>query len=727
MSIPAVCSACGHRFQAPDGFAGKRVKCKHCGNIFQIASASEALTAPTADIDAAPDRAALDNDALETLARLEGGADAPPPRGPGASQAGRGASGAGRIGPRLETRIPANPDAGDISLSGPVETFARANVLRYRYPGAQLVDQWLPILLTLGGLTWLGVVGADSRRDNPHDILWIKATRLGILVLLYWALIFPITLAMVRKAARIMRYRMPPAPRLRVFACYLVPFVLGTVLWIVGEGSVGGLILGSLFGLVLASILLWLLFRLRETEIPTSVGYGAGGFAIGCGVATLLLLGFNTLTLLGVTSAKVQAKVPTSPFGPGLAWVALPPESLPPMLKPKHVRGTAIDDQTTSAASAASASTGDNATPATHTIAGPTSRPGPASPVLSDLEPVILPGPIDSILQPLSTGSIIAVVRKEGEVGTTVTPFDLAAATTFGSPLTLASPLGAPVLSTDGQRLARIATWPRRAVWIDSTVTGKNLSKIDIDPLLLNPELWGFSSPTQIMMRGGFSGEGQHIELLDATQPHDRKVVKLPNLLGDGKATWAINPAARRLVLAAKLDVPTLVQVDLTTGEAVQPPIPINEIDPSLAASPTGLCYDANASHIAVLFEHAGSAVVLVYDAAKGSNTAEIDRPAPAGLIPGATHPSFNANALVSVGPNCWLAYGQGILDDATGNLVAQLMVDHVYDARMLDNDLIELLCNDPSAAPVELATLDRPKLEHLRHAPAASTAPPGP
>jgi hypothetical protein len=387
------------------------------------------------------------------------------------------------------------------------------------------------------------------------------------------------------------------------------------------------------------------------------------------------------------------------------------------MLKPKHPQSVAPSDQATLAAS-----TDNTAAPPP----GPTSKPAPASPVLSDLEPVVLPGPIDSLLQPLSTGSIIAVVRKEGDAGTTVTPFDLAAATTFGSELTLANPLGSAVLSTDGQRLAWIATWPRRSVWINSTVTGKNLAKIDLDTSMNSPTLIGFFSPTQMILRGS-GPDGPTLQLLDTAQPHDRKSIKLPALLGDGNAAWAINGPAHRLVLAAKLDVPTLVQFDLSTAEQIQPAIPVSEIDPSLATSPSGLCYDASASHIAVLFEHSGSAVVLVYDAAKGSNTAEIDRPAPGGLIPGATHPGFTANALLSVGPGCWLAYGQGILDDASGNLVAQLMVDHVYDARMLDNDVIELLCNDPASAPVVLATLDRAKLDRLRHAPASGAAQPGP
>src|SRR5439155_22205954 len=45
MAITAVCTSCGKKFQAPDQFAGKRVKCKGCGAVFLIPGPTAAARA----------------------------------------------------------------------------------------------------------------------------------------------------------------------------------------------------------------------------------------------------------------------------------------------------------------------------------------------------------------------------------------------------------------------------------------------------------------------------------------------------------------------------------------------------------------------------------------------------------------------------------------------------------------------------------------------------------
>src|SRR5207248_5950555 len=36
MAIMVECNSCGKQYNAPDSMAGKRVKCKQCGQVFQI-------------------------------------------------------------------------------------------------------------------------------------------------------------------------------------------------------------------------------------------------------------------------------------------------------------------------------------------------------------------------------------------------------------------------------------------------------------------------------------------------------------------------------------------------------------------------------------------------------------------------------------------------------------------------------------------------------------------
>ena len=58
MSVKAVCTGCGKSFNAPDQYAGKKVKCKACGAAFRVpgpaAEAPRAATAKPATAAAAP-------------------------------------------------------------------------------------------------------------------------------------------------------------------------------------------------------------------------------------------------------------------------------------------------------------------------------------------------------------------------------------------------------------------------------------------------------------------------------------------------------------------------------------------------------------------------------------------------------------------------------------------------------------------------------------------------
>src|SRR5688500_918626 len=48
MSVKAVCTGCGKAFNAPDQYAGKKVKCKVCGAAFRVPGP------PTADAPRTP-------------------------------------------------------------------------------------------------------------------------------------------------------------------------------------------------------------------------------------------------------------------------------------------------------------------------------------------------------------------------------------------------------------------------------------------------------------------------------------------------------------------------------------------------------------------------------------------------------------------------------------------------------------------------------------------------
>src|SRR5205823_3612778 len=125
--------------------------------------------------------------------------------------------------------------------------------------------------------------------------------------------------------------------------------------------------------------------------IPTTIGYGAGGFGIGMGIAIALVLGLNLLMTVVLTQTKSQAKVPASPFGPGLSWVNTTANAAP-----------AVVAKTKTAPASAPQTMANQALPTKSNI---------DSPVLSDLQssPVAIPGAADALsttlIQPISGGS----------------------------------------------------------------------------------------------------------------------------------------------------------------------------------------------------------------------------------------------------------------------------------------------------------------------------------
>jgi hypothetical protein len=735
MSIMVECHSCGRRFQAPPEFVGRRVKCKGCGVVFEV-QAPPGLPAPE---DAGDDFA--------SLAPLEpsfadqnvenSNADGGPPR----------------IGPRMETRIPAGDHVQDIPLYVPAALVGRPNVLNFHYNGAREVDQWLPLGLMIAGFAGLGLAASQQ---ETNGIAWIAFVRFLIPCLLYVALIYPITLSMVRKAAREMRYQVPPQPKLRVFASYMPAFALTAGLWLAGGGLSVGQIFGAVLGLALSSGALWLLFRLRNEEISTTVAHGAGGFAIGLGISVALILSLNLLAGAIVTQSKAQASLPVSPFGPGLSWAA-PVQAV--AIKPKPAPVIAPPIQPSDA----------SATP-------------PAS--LVALERDRIPGPIDQVIRPLSRASTIGIVRHANNADV-IEPWDTQTWQQLPGTLQLSTPhQGNFVISTDGQSLAWIAEWPRFSVQIWSFTDGSGRPRIiDLDKSLGEPELIGFITPDHLLIQwlGGkpkpaqpatvqpapvgpariesptpplrplptrarpvhstpslFDSDfqiapadpvsptpantssdhpdtGQMLQIL-STNGNAIGQLTTPTLLSDtghGSPNFAISTAAQRLIVVSKIgDAPALLQYDLARGVAL-PPIKIREIDPSFAAAPTGMAYSNDGKHLAVLYEHGGGAVVLSYDANTETKPQEFDYPSDP--FDSAQGDEFTGNAIAWLDPSpFWTIRGRGLVDAQAGIHLkaADFNVPHVIGQRVLDGDRIELITAGNNAKQITVVTFDRLQLQ---------------
>src|SRR4051794_37102488 len=124
MSITAECNSCGRRYQAPASMAGKRVRCKQCGNVFDLP-----------DPDGAPDL-----DALADMEKSVHSMDAT--MSSSASGMRRGAAAGGSEDESKSDEAP-----------GPLSR-GRLNA-RFTHAYAKEIAQFLPPILALGGILWL--------------------------------------------------------------------------------------------------------------------------------------------------------------------------------------------------------------------------------------------------------------------------------------------------------------------------------------------------------------------------------------------------------------------------------------------------------------------------------------------------------------------------------------------------------------------------------------------
>ena len=441
MSITATCGACGRNFIAPDKFQGKRVKCKGCGEIFTVQSAD--ASGHLVDSDA-------ETDPLSQLAAVA------------VSDSNTGSHGS----------TSDQSDEEEEEHAGPTGAGLMPNVLTFDYPGSSDVDKWLPITLVVIGFLLLTASASNQDSSGPG---WISVTRFLTPALLYATFTFPITLAMVCKAAKEQRYALPPNYVLRCFGSYMPAFVLITWMQMAGDGLTIVQLLAGIFGLCISSTLLWLLFRLREEHIGTTVAYGAGGFAAGIAFTIALTMGINKIGQLIVVSNHAQASIPVSPFGEGLSWPAVPPAPVvvaaakpAPPPPPAAIETTAV------------------------------ALPGAA--VIGQFDPQTIPGVFDDIINPFGSGPFVGVIRSKPK-SVSIESWNIETWESKTGTLQLPGrPAGNIAISTDGERLAWIAEFPRLAIQIWSFSSGTVISSVDLDRSQGDADLIGFVSSDLLLI-----------------------------------------------------------------------------------------------------------------------------------------------------------------------------------------------------------------------------------
>jgi hypothetical protein len=300
-------------------------------------------------------------------------------------------------------------------------------------------------------------------------------------------LAFPLTWMMVKKAARESKYAMPPQAQFRCFAAYMPTLLIAG--WMFSQENGGFFIpfVGCVLGLMISSAILWLLFRIRETDIVTYCMQAAGGFIGGLFASIALALLLNYFTSMVVSDNKAQKSVPSSPYAGALSWV--PQAPAPP------------SDETKLATSHSPVISSFKS------VVPKVTRPEPtvvsSSGLVSSIESGKIIGVIDGVIEPLSNAPQFAVLRN-GQTGISIEPWS--AIDWQKLPGTLQLPTGAArkfVISTDGKKLAWIAEFPRLSVQIWSFADATVSDAITLDKSQGTADLIGFVDSDKLLIERG--------------------------------------------------------------------------------------------------------------------------------------------------------------------------------------------------------------------------------
>ena len=343
MPVQASCEHCGFSYVAKDDMAGKKVRCRNCGQIFTVSlpSSSQEASGAHAPPDAASDQSASPFQSDLKLPSLDDLPDVPSAPSPYARN-----SDITRVMPAIQT-TESNMSGGIGSAksmmqrTGDPGTFdvaegAAAPVVRpfkpFDFPFAPELDRFAPKIVLWLMLFWVAYVAfawnpADSSAiDEQYPAIahgsypaWAGLIPAAVMLVLFAILWLPLFAVSLSRLSTVLKFQAPTDNKARAAALAVFPFALGSVLWLTGW-SIGSLVSGVVLGITIGTPAAWFLYRLREKEIS----YGAVCLAIASVAATILSIALYTganqiLSQTLVASGKGNL-FDVSPMGPHLSW-----------------------------------------------------------------------------------------------------------------------------------------------------------------------------------------------------------------------------------------------------------------------------------------------------------------------------------------------------------------------------------------------------------------------
>lgn len=346
MPVQASCEHCGFTYVAKDDMAGKKVRCRNCGQVFTIslANSSQAMTdagqQPNAGVDAPAEGSSQPDLGLPSLDDLP---NVPSPPSPYERN-----SNVTRVMPAIQTTesnmtggigsaksmMQRSGDPGMFDVAGGTEASGRRVSRPFDFPFARELDRLAPKVVLWLMLFWVAYVAfawnpadpsvipepypalADANNTYPS---WAGAIPAGMMLLLFAILWLPVFALGMNRLSAALKIQLPSDNKSRAAALAVFPFALGSVLWLTGW-SVGSLVSGVVLGIAIATPAAWFLYRLQEKEIPyAAIGVVASG-VIATGLSIALYLGANTLLNQTLVASGHGSLFDVSPMGPHLSW-----------------------------------------------------------------------------------------------------------------------------------------------------------------------------------------------------------------------------------------------------------------------------------------------------------------------------------------------------------------------------------------------------------------------
>jgi hypothetical protein len=739
--------------------AGKKIKCRNCGKVFSVPGGGEDeldLSGLQADEAAA----GLGDDDL--MSGTSSGTRA------GASH---GSRTSGRVGSDPSKGIAhkraRTGDAGDIPIATPGHDDGppRRKSLPFDFPGADVLDNVAPILLIVLGLGWLALMAFNS---NNTGVGWVGMLRMGLYVLLYVALAFPLCYAAVKWAAKSARFMLPPSPALRAFGAFALPFAMAFAFWLSGQSAVS-LILGTIVGAVIAGAAVWFLFRVQPHEMGNALGGATGAFAASIVASYLVLLGVNMIFSAVMTRADTN-QLSRSPVAPAFAWdvsIKTPGDTV----KATDGGGRKIliatrstTDQTTDTAppetvptqpttTTAPAATQDATTkPITTQAATPVPPPPtdtkppppvvPASPFVEQVTPANL-GQYSDVLFPATPSNFMAVVKTTAgeftddviEIWSVNPPEKTPMQAQFRRDR---DAFGGYALSPNGELIARMNAWPALSIQVQSLKDGKVVKEFPVGapaaairagPAVApgvapaaavgntNITLIGFATDNALVVQSIDTRGRDWIEVLNVKAPPaaNQRIVSFEVARFEKTSgNPSISPNGTKLAFAANVGLESGIAVfDIAQkrGNQLIKTFPV-QINPWI--KPVGLAWNPTSQSIAAYWDD-GSARGVLYNCSLVGDPKFATKthlypiaPYPANLP--RTYKGRTFDWLPD--GNSWLLFGEHLVDVETGKKLGELAIPTATSQRIVDKEQVAIQSRPPEADAQNAPTLSVVKLK---------------